>query len=155
MAQQTQINGNRYGFTNVFVQLNGADMAKGVFKSIDYGSEQTSGEVYGNQVSMVGKTEGTGKGTCSFEMLLSDSDDFDSQLTNGGAVTIMSVDFTIQVQFSVNDVDVRTDRLEGCRIQKVDQTNQQGSDAAMAKYEILATRVYKNGIQVFGDPLVQ
>ncbi len=154
MAQQTLINGNRYSFTDVFVQLNNVDMAKGVFKSIDYSAEQTSGEVYGNQVTMVGKTQGTAKGTCSFEMLISDSDDFDSNLTNAGETPIMSVDFTIQVQFSVNDVDVRTDRLEGCRIQKVDTSNQQGSDATMAKYEILAMRVYKNGIQVFGEPAI-
>lgn len=152
MAQQTLINGNRFSFTNVFVQLNGVDIAKGVFKSINYDGEQTSGEVNGNQVTLVGLTEGTAKATGSFEMLISDADDFCSNLTSSGAFPILSVDFTIQISYSVNDVDVRTDVLRGVRCQKLGTNNQQGTDATTNTFEFIARRFTKNGIEVFGDP---
>ncbi len=155
MAQQTEINGNRFSFTNVFVQMNGVDIAKGVFKSISFDGEQTSGEVNGNQVTLVGLTQGTAKGTGSFEMLISDADDFCANITGNGAVPVMAVDFTIQVSYSVNDVDVRTDTLRGCRIQKLGTNNQQGSDATTNAFDFIFRRYTKNGIEVFGDPAVQ
>lgn len=155
MAQNTAINGDRFSFTNVFVNLNGVDIAKGVFRAISYDSEQTPGEVNGNAITLVGLTQGTAKGTGSFEMLISDADDFCANLTGNGAVPIMSVDFTIQVSFSVNDVDVRTDILRGCRITKIGTNNQQGTDATTNTFEIIIRRMTKNGIEVFGDPAVQ
>jgi hypothetical protein len=151
VAQQTLINGNRFSFSNVFVNLNGVDVAKGVFKAISYDSEQTSGEVNGNQVVLAGLTEGTAKGTGSFEMLLSDANDFMSQLSSAGVFPVMSVDFDIIVQYSVNDVDVVTDQLRGCRIQKVGTANQQGPDATTRTFEILIRRMIENGNEMFGD----
>lgn len=151
MAQQTQINGNRFSFTNVSVVLDGVEQPKGVFKSINYKATQEPGNVQGNQVVIVGRTQGYGIGSGSFEMLVSEWDDFVLDLTDDGDVPIMSVDFDIVVSYSVNDTDVRTDRLEGCRITDIDSTNQQGNDATMKNCTLSIARVYENDVAAFGD----
>ena len=157
MAQQTQINGNRYSFTSVSVSMNGLDVPRGVFKSINYSGEQTPGEVEGNQVVSVGLTTGYGKGAGDFEMLLSDFDDMAAQLTNNGQLPLMAVDFDIAAVYSVNDIDVRSDMLRGVRMTRVESSNQTGTDASTVKatlYIRRLTRRTSDGIEIdlFGDP---
>jgi hypothetical protein len=152
--QQTQINGNRYSFTNVSVNLGGQEIAKGVFSSINYKATQEPGIVQGNQVTIVGRTEGYGTGTGSFEMLVSELDDFFNTLTGGGVFPIMSVDFDIIVAYSVNDIDVRVDSLLGCRIDDIDSPNQQGTDATKKTNSLTIARVFLNGIAAFADPAI-
>lgn len=152
MSQQTQINGNRHSFTSVGVQMDGRDIPKGVFKSINYDAAQDPGIVQGNQIAMMGRTTGYGLGTGSFEMLASEWDDFVNDLTAGGSVPIMSIDFDIVVSYSVNDVDVRTDTLRGCRITKIASANQQGSDATTKQCDLSIARIKLNGIDAFADP---
>lgn len=152
MAQQTNINGNRYSFTSLSVSTAYGDVPKGVFKGISYDAQQDPGLVQGNQVTMVGRTSGYGTGTGSFEMLVSEWDDFVAQLTANGAFPIMGVDFDIVVSYSVNDIDVRTDTLRGCRITKIGSANQQGNDATTKTNEISIARLKLNGIDAFADP---
>ena len=152
MAQQTQINGNRYSFTSISVSLNGTDIPKGVFKSINYDAAQDPGIVQGNQIAIVGRTSGYGTGTGSFEMLVSELDDFFVDLTGNGAFPIMSVDFDIVVSYSVNDVDVRTDMLRGCRITSISSGNTQGQDATVKTCNLSIARLTLGGIEAFADP---
>lgn len=151
MAQQTQINGNRYSFTSISVNMDGVDIPKGVFMSISYDGTQDPGIVQGNQVVMVGRTDGYGIGTGSFEMLVSEWDDFANSLTGDNTFAVMSVDFDITVSYSVNDVDVRTDVLRGCRITKVGSPNQKGNDATTVTCDLSIARIRKNGIDLFAD----
>lgn len=152
MAQQTQINGNRYSFTSISVSVKGTDQPKGVFKSINYSGKQEPGKVEGNQVTTVGLTTGYGEGSGDFEMLVSEFDDLAANLTGNGAVPLMSVDFDIVVSYSVNDIDVRSDVLRGCRITALDSSNQAGSDAAYKKASLFVRRITLNGIDLYADP---
>lgn len=162
--QQTQINGNRYSFTNISVVTAnfmvgaaitgiGAEQPKGVFKSINYDAMQDPGIVQGNQISIVGRTTGYGTGTGSFEMLVSELDDFFAQLTGSGVFPIMSVDFDLIVAYSVNDIDVRTDVLRGCRITKIGSANSQGNDASTKSCDLSIAQLEFNGVAAFADPL--
>ncbi len=155
--QQTLINGNRYSFTNIEAEWTtitggGAPFPKGIFKSINYDASQDPGLVQGNQIAPVGRTTGYGTGTGSMELLLSESDDFFSALTGQGAFPIMTVDFNLVISYSVNDIDVRTDSLLGCRITKLGQANSQGNDASMVSCDLSVMKMYRNGILMFGDP---
>lgn len=152
MSQQTFINGNRYSFTSISVQLNGVDVAKGAFRSLNYDAQQDPGMVQGNQVAPVGRTTGYGQGTGSFEILVYEFDQLASSLTANGVVPIMSVDFDIVVSYSVNNVDVRTDTLRGVRITKIGSANQQGSDATTKSCDLSIMRLWLNGIPVYADP---
>lgn len=152
MAQQTLINGNRYSFANITIQLGGVEVARGALKSINYDASQEPGLVQGNQVAPVGRTVGYGSATGSFEMLASEWDDFNDSLTNSGETPTMSVDFDIIISYSVNDVDVRTDSLLGCRITKIGSANTQGNDATTKACDLSIMQVYENGILAYGDP---
>ncbi len=151
MAQQTMLNGNRYSFVNITVNIGGNDQPR-VFKSINYKATQEPGTVQANQVTVVGLTAGYGVGSGSFEMLISELDDLYASLTNNGEVPIMAVDFDMIVAYSVNDVDVRTDSLLGCRITDLDASNQQGTDASTRANTLFIRRVLINGIDAYADP---
>lgn len=153
MAQQTQINGNRFSFTSISVTIGGIDQPKGVFKSINYSAKQEPGKVEGNQITPIGYTSGYGEGSGDFEMLASEFDDLAKTLSqNNSNAPLMSCDFDISVSYSVNGTDTRTDKLRGCRITAVESSNSAGSDATMKKASLLIRRVTMNGIDMFADP---
>ncbi len=158
MSQQTLINGNRYSFTSISANWSSlagqGEFPRGIFKSINYDASQDPGLVQGNSIAPVGRTTGFGTGTGSFESLISELDDFLAAVTNGGQFPIMNVDWNLVVSYSVNDLDVRTDSLLGCRITKVGQANSQGNDATMTSCDISIMKMYRNGLLVFGDPSV-
>lgn len=153
MAQQTQINGNRYSFSSITVAIAG-NLQPRVFKSINYDAAQDPGNVQANQSTIVGRTQGYGLGTGSFEMLVSEFDDLALQLSLGGLTAIMNVDFNISVTYAVNNggfEEVRTDDLIGCRITKVGSANTQGTDATMKACDLSIARIRLNGIDAYGD----
>lgn len=152
MAQQTQINGNRYSFTSITVSTSVGDIPRGVFKSINYSAQQDPGIVQGNQVAPTGRTSGQATSTGDFEMLVSEWDDFIASLTSNGVFPIMSVDFDLICAYSVNDTDVRTDSLLGCRITSIGSDNTQGNDATTKKCQLSIMRMKLNGVDAYADP---
>lgn len=152
MSQQTQINGNRYSFTNIIVSTSAGDIPRGVFKSITYDAMQDAGIVQGNQTAPVGRTGGYGTSTGSFEMLVSELDDFFANITQNGAIPIMAAEFDMVIAYSVNDIDTRIDSLIGCRITKIGSANQQGNEATTKTCDISIMRPKLNGIDAYADP---
>lgn len=152
MSQDTLINGNRYSFVNLSVSRGGFPISKGVFKSVNYDAMQDPGIVQGNQIVIVGRTAGYGTSTGSFEMLVSELDDFFSDITNSGEIPILTAEFDLTVSYSVNDVDTRTDELIGIRITKIGTSNQQGNDASTKSCDLNIARMKINGIDAFADP---
>jgi hypothetical protein len=151
------INGNRYSFTSISLDANTVDggtisLPKGVIQSINWSSKQDPGIVDGNQIVQVGRTTGYGRATGDFEILISEADNFNSSLTGSGAFPLMSIDFDWVVAYSVNDVDVRTSTLRGCRISAADVSNAKGSEATVMKYQMTIAQVLENGIAMFADP---
>lgn len=162
-TQQTQINGNRFSFVNISLVANGLaagnqqlggtqDQPRGCLKSISYDAMLDAGLVQGNQIAIVGRTSGYGTGTGSIEILASEYDAFVAFLTNNGQYPIMQVDFNYVVSFSINDIDVRKDELNGCRITKIGSSNQSGNDATTKTLELSIARQKHNGVDVYADP---
>jgi len=150
--QQTAINGNRYSFTSVSVEMGNSAIPKGVFRSINYEGTKDPGVMQGNQIVVVGLTTGYGQGSGDFEMAVAELDDFFSNVTNNGQFNVMDVDFDIRVSFSVNDIDVRTDVLRGCRITAVTSSNASGNDATVKSCKLFIRRIWINGLSLFEDP---
>lgn len=151
MAQQTQINGNRYSFVDISVTTNGTDQPKGIFKSINYKPSKKRGMVQGNQVAPVGRTRGYGEASGSFEMLRSEFDDFIKDITNDGEIAFLDAEFDMTVSYSTNDVDTVTDTLRGCCIEEPDFNNQQGTDALYVSCQLSIMRISINGIEAYSD----
>ena len=160
MAQQTAYQGVRYSFTDIAIdgettQLYGSvpfQFAKGILQSLSWDASQDAGIVQGNQIGMVGRTNGYGVGTGSMELLVSESDDWLSSVTSQGFYPAMSVFFNLRIAYSVNGTDVRVDTLQGIKITKISTNNQKGNDATTAAFELSIAKAYKNGILLFGDP---
>lgn len=152
MAQQTQINGNRFSFTNIIVSTSVGDIPRGVFKAINYDAMQDAGIVQGNQTAPVGRTGGYGTSTGNFEMLVSELDDFFSAITQDGTIPILAAEFDMVIAYSVNDIDTRVDSLIGCRITKIGTANQQGNEASTKTCDISIMRMKLNGIDAYADP---
>lgn len=144
------VNGNTYSFTSVTVNMDGVDQPR-AFLAINYDGEQQPGNVQTNQVLLAGRTAGYGLGSGSFTLLKEQADDFNAQLTGNGALPLTGVDFDIVVSFSENNIDVRTDTLRKCRIQKVSNPHQAGSDALAVTYDLSIVEIILNGIPLFGD----
>lgn len=155
MAQQTQINGNRYSFVDVSLQMNGVDIPKGVFKSWNYKPTKQRGLVQGNQVAPVGRTRGYGQGTGSFEMLRSEWNDFIDNITNQGEIPILDAEFDVEISYSTNDVDTITDQLRGVCIEDLDFNNAQGSDAAYVTCTVSIMRFTLDGHDAYSDVALQ
>jgi hypothetical protein len=151
MAQQTQINGNRYSFVDISVTTNGTDQPKGIFKSINYKASKKRGMVQGNQTTPVGRTRGYGEGSGSFEMLRSEWDDFVVNITNNGEIPILDAEFDITVSYSTNDVDTITDTLRGVCIEDLDFNNQQGTDASYVACQLSIMRLALSDIDAYSD----
>lgn len=160
MSQQTAINGTRFDFTTITLEATSApnfggvdyQFPKGIIQSINYEAAQDAGVVQGNQIEMVGRTNGYGVGSGSMEVLVSEFDDFCSTLTGAGSFPLMSVFFDLRVAYSVNGTDVRVDTLQGIKITKVGSSNQKGNDATMVSLDLSIAKIYKNGIAMFADP---
>lgn len=158
--QNTSINGVRYDFTTISLTGSTAptfgglnfQFPKGVLQAISYEAAQDAGIVQGNQISIVGRTNGYGTGTGSVELLVSEFDDFAALVTGGGATPLMSVFFDLRVAYAVNQIDVRTDTLIGIKITKVGGSMQKGNDAIVVPCDLSIAQVYRNGIAMFGDP---
>lgn len=149
MAQQTLINGNRFSFTDIRISIAGFDQPA-VFTALNYKSTQEPGIVQANQVAPVGRTSGYGTATGGFTMLISEWDDLATTLSDqnpSGAV--MNTDFDIQVSYNINDTDIRTDNLIGCRITDMDVSVSKGNEAVYMVLQLSIMRVQRNGIDDF------
>lgn len=164
MAQQTQINGNRYSFVHISLSANGLfagqqqlggtqDQPRGCIQAINYAPTLDAGWVQGNQIAPVGRTPGFGTGDGSLEVLLAEFDTFAAFLTQNGTYPLMQVDFNLAVSFSVNDIDTRTDELLGCRITKIDSNHQKGNDASTKVMTLSISRIKFNGVDAYADPV--
>lgn len=160
MSQNTSINGVRYDFTSISLAGSTApnfgglnfQFPKGVLQAITYEATQDAGIVQGNQISMVGRTNGYGLGTGSMELLVSEFDDWVATVTGSGSTPLMSVFFDLRIAYAINQIDVRTDTLQGIKITKVGGTMQKGNDAVVVPCDMSIAQVYRNGIAMFGDP---
>ncbi len=168
MAQQTQVNGNRYSFVNLAIAYNnvtnanntqlrfsGGNIPRGVISAITYKPTVDRGVVQGNQVAPVGRTQGYGSTTGSMSILLSEFNDFVFAITQGGAYPISTVEFNLTVSYSINDIDTTQDELIGCSLLDADAQAQTGNDAISRVCALSIMRCKLNGIDFYADPAQQ
>ena len=86
------------------------------------------------------------------EILAAEYDAFVAFITSSGQYPIMQVDFNFVVAYSINDIDVRKDELNGVRITKIGTANQSGNEASTKVLELSIARQRHNGVEVYADP---
>lgn len=161
MGQQTNINGVRFSFTDLNVEGETAPQygsitfffKKGSVLSASWDATQDPGVVQGNNVAIVGRTNGYGVGTGSMEILASEADDWITLLSKYGTFPVMSVFFNLRFSYAVNGTDVRIDELQGIKITKVGAANARGNDATSRTFDFNIAQIYQAGIPLF-EPAV-
>lgn len=130
------VNGKRYSFTSIEF-LFGTIPLIGI-KSLNYGSSLEPGKVYGTNANKIGRTEGQADHTCDAEVYLLEWNAFLAVVGPTGILTggFGAVVFPIVVNYAEAGMPVITDIIDGCRITKVDHSNQTGSDASTVKLTI-------------------
>jgi hypothetical protein len=125
---QPLINGHRYSYASIEVELNGTTML--ALTSINYGSALTPGMLYGSDPAKVGRTPGKAQHRCDFELYRREF----SHLIVSLGPAFGRVPFDIQVQYAENgDEGVTTDKVLGCRITDVDLGNKDGTEPSKVK----------------------
>lgn len=145
------INGKRYSFTSIEAILGGFPLIG--FKSLNYGSSLEPGKVYGTNANKIGRTEGQADHTCDAEIYLLEWNLFlatigPQGIFQGGFGTVV---FPIVVNYAEGPtLPVVTDVIDGCRITKVDHSNQTGSDASTVKLTIDPMNILHTGFSIAG-----
>jgi hypothetical protein len=155
------INGNYFDFSSVAIFF-GTTKISG-FKSINYTSEQTPGDVYGTSAQKLGRTRGQHKASGSFEIYRPEFADMQAALqgfqvvqtvvAGAGVPGLFETNFLISVNFSeTSPVGIVTplvtlpqsDYIWGARITKVDQGHSTGGDALTVKCDFDAMYILYN-----------
>lgn len=144
----TFINGNQVSFADTTMSANGRDVSIGALKSVNFTSSLEPGLIQGNgTVYAAGKTAGNYTATADFEMLLSESRDFEADLTNDGETKPLTTDFDMQISYALPDESFTTTvNLRGCRIKSRAVSAANGSDAIYMKYELVVMKVEIDGL---------
>jgi hypothetical protein len=143
--QYPLINGHRYSFASIEARFNGIPIIG--FKSLNYSDELAPGEVYGSRPQLLGATRGKQKASADFEMYRLEFEALKATLGIGG-VGFGEQKFDIVAQYAELGQPVITDTVVGFRIQKVEFSNADGTDAIVAKVTGFPLRVLFNGVPI-------
>jgi hypothetical protein len=133
------VNGFRFSFASIELNIKGKRIP--VFKSINYSTDKTPGEVRGNHAQLVGRTRGDLKDTCSLELYEEEFADVLAALGNG----FMDQAFDIVVSYAEEGQKTITDKIFGCLFQKIDKSHTQGVDGLIVKCDMHVMRIDLGG----------
>ena len=140
------INGNRFEWASVEVRCDGRRYLG--CKSLNYSQELAPGEVYGNHAQKLSRTRGELKQDGSLEMFKDEADDLIETFGDG----YMEKVFDIVANYQ-ESARIKTVILHGCRIKKVDDSHQQGTDALTTKFDLDVMWIERNGKKPLRDML--
>ena len=141
--QPPTINGKRYSFASIEIDIDGAILT-GV-TDVSYDHALTPGETRSNgSVYVTGRTLGEYAATGSFPMLEEDATKLRQTLGDG----YMTRSFDVTVSFSEGDNN-SVDRLLSCRITKEAKSYSASADALKIDFELSVHRVVLSGV----DPI--
>ena len=139
MATYPNINGVSYDWSSVRISL-GA-LITPALKGIDYSQSLDPGEGRGNSSAWIKRTRGQLKADASFEIYVSEFQDFLDILGEG----YMERNFDVTVSYQEGTERVLTDKLIGCRIKKHADSPKEGSDPPTVKVDLHLHHIEKNG----------
>lgn len=144
------INGNVYDFSSITITLNGIPY-QGI-NEISYSDSLEPGMLDGTGAYMRGRTRGKYKAECSFTIGKKDFEPLKLALRKTPSGGYGETPFLITVVYKeIDEVDVITDRIEGCRITKQENQHKFGEDALVTKVDLSVFRVCWNNSYLVAD----
>lgn len=142
-----QINGVRYDFSSVDININGPLIALGVV-SLNYKDSLKPGELRGNKAALIGRTRGKYEASADMEVYKSEWNEIIKSLGPG----FMEASFPIVASHSEPSLGpdaIIVDTLVGARITDQEDQKQEGEEPLKVKVTLSLMKILWNGI----DPL--
>lgn len=146
MAQYPNVQGVECDFTSLEIAIDSQkyEWLEGL-KAISWNEELTPGEVRGRRAHVIGTTRGEYKAEGSLELFFKEANEFISAMSDSEGNGWGEKYFTLTLTYSEVGLDVQTVVLEGCRIKKADDSQEQGTDPLSTKFDLFVTMVVRNG----------
>lgn len=145
MASKTTVNGIVCDWASMTISMDSDVDATAGLTSIEYADKMDGASlVYGPGSSIPrGSTKGRSAPTCSCEYLRYEWEQFSEahlkDIPGGFTTKVM----TLTVSYTVNEGDIRTDKIEGARITSVTAGGADGTDPAKVQIEFIVTKPIK------------
>lgn len=124
------VNGVRYSFASIELDVAGKIILGA--KEIAYTETLEPGEIRGTSVQLLGRTAGDYGVESSMTLY---REEFDDLLDTLGEGYLRKV-FDVKVTYADEGAPTKTDRIVGCRIKSVEQSNSQGTDGLEVQIEL-------------------
>jgi hypothetical protein len=149
------VNGRRYDFTSVEISINGVPLVGRAISSINDSDTLEPGVVRGGSALPLGLTRGEYSAEMSLEMPKEESRMFlaalaATSLGTGSALGYMESRFEVSVAYAEGFGQTQTDRLNGCRVKRVDESHARGSDGLTVRFECFVQYVNRDGLSPLG-----
>ncbi len=135
-----QINGNRYSFSSIEMDLLGLTF-KG-FTAISYTQALEPGEIRGNSPQLLGLTMGELKVSGNIDLF----EEEDALLIQTMGDGFLTQTFPITVTFADIQADTRSDVIVGARFKGGARSFQKGTDGLVIKRDFIGFYIIENGI---------
>ena len=141
MADYPLINGNKYDWSSVELDIGDAGIFTGV-KEITFTHSLEPGVVRGTRAEMIGRTRGEYTAEGSMVVYAEEYSEIITALGDG----YMEASFSITITYSATNVPVQVNRLIGCRITNVEGGGSQGTDPLEVSLDLSIFRVETGGL---------
>ena len=141
MADYPLINGNKYDWSSVELDIGDAGIFTGV-KEITFTHSLEPGVVRGTRAELIGRTRGEYTAEGSMVVYAEEYSEIITALGDG----YMEASFSITITYSDTNVPVQVNRLIGCRITNVEGGGSQGTDPLEVSLDLSIFRVETGGL---------
>jgi hypothetical protein len=140
MARYPDVNGIRYDFSSVEINLAGRQVT-GV-KAVSYKDSLKPGYIRGTSAQKNGRTRGQYDCEASVTLYKAEADDLIASLGAG----YKEVSFDVTVHFADVGQSVTTVLIRGARITDEEEEHEEGSEALVVKFSLDPIAVIRNGV---------
>lgn len=142
------VNGNYHAFASVEVKASDGNIYIGV-KGVNFKDSLKPTKVRGTNAEPIGRTRGDYDSEGDIEFYEQQGHQFLQALGNG----YKEKSFDVFVTFSETGLDTIQHQLIGCRIEEVDSSNAQGTDASTLKFTLNIMKIKFDGLESMITPL--
>lgn len=140
-----------YNHTHIFVA---GDEYKAI-TAVSYDADLPAGKGYGTHAQAVAETEGQFAPTASITLLKATASAIRNKLSDqvGTGKSWMLARFDITVNYEVDGLDMTTDEIIQCRVTKVSNSHQSGTDALTEVWDLSPLDIKLDGFSCVDEPL--
>ena len=147
MATYPLINGNKYDYSSIEIDIDGT-LFTGV-KEVSFTQGLEPGEVRGTRAELIGRTRGEYSAEGSMVVYAEEYAEIIAALGDG----FMEKSFSVTMTYSDTNVPTQVNRLIGCRITNVEGGGSQGTDPLEVSLDLSVFRVETDGLNAVSGML--